>query len=512
MSLLTRSLPQKRIIQLWATRNWYKARMGQVAREHQFVGRDQELASLVRTIRRVGRTGAGAMIAMRGRRRVGKSRLVEELIARSGCPSISYTPAQGPSGQELERFLTAISSSDAPAAEEIRRGAAASSWEGALTLAVRGATRRAPVILVIDELPYLAAKEPTIEAVLQLVWDRTFERTPVLVILVGSDRAMMEALTEVGRPLYDRAREMIVRPLDPATVGELLALPAADALDAYAVIGGFPVLALEWGRGRTLFEYLAEALSDPTSFLLVSAERALSAELPADIQARAVLEAIGGDARAHTAIMSRTGLPHTSLTRTLSTLVEKGIVGWRTPYSTAQASKGRLYVVADPYLRFYLRFLSAAADTIERGRGELVLADVSDGWPAFLGRAIEPIVAAALERMLPDKRLGAARYVGGFWNRTHSVEVDLVGGDRLPSARRIGFVGQVKWRQQSTFTRADASALIEQRRSVPGADADTLLLGVSRTGFAPETGIDVALEPGDLMAAYRAPPSSGPGP
>jgi uncharacterized protein len=372
---------------------------------------------------------------------------------------------------------------------------------------VQGATRRAPLILVIDELPYLAAKEPTIEAVLQLVWDRTFERTPVLVILVGSDRAMMEALTEVGRPLYDRAREMIVRPLDPATIGELLALPAADALDAYAVIGGFPVLALEWGRGRTLFEYLAEALSDPTSFLLVSAERALSAELPADIQARAVLEAIGGGARAHGAIMDRTGLPNTSLARTLTTLVEKGIVQWRTPYSTASASKGRLYLVADPYLRFYLRFLVEAADTIERGRGELVLADVQAGWAAFLGWAIEPLVSAALERMLPDQRLGAARHVGSFWNRTHTVEVDLVGGDTLPSARQVGFIGQIKWRRQPPFTRGDAFALSEQRAAVPGADAGTALLGISKQGFERDVGLDVALGPEDLIAAYRALPA-----
>jgi uncharacterized protein len=84
----------------------------------------------------------------------------------------------------------------------------ASSWEAALALAVRGATAAAPVVLVIDEFPYLAAKEPTIEAVLQLLWDRTFQREAVLVVLVGSDRATMEALTEQGWPLYDRAREL----------------------------------------------------------------------------------------------------------------------------------------------------------------------------------------------------------------------------------------------------------------------------------------------------------------
>lgn len=132
-----------------------------------------------------------------------------------------------------------------------------------------------------------------------------------------------------------------------------------------------------------------------------------------------------------------------------------------------------------------------------------MLEDVRSGWPALLGRTIGPIVAAALERMLPDERLRAARYLGGFWNRTHTVEVDLVGGDTPPPARQIGFVGQIKWRQQRPFTRKDASTLIEQRQSVRGADAGTALLGVFRQGFEPEAGVDVALTPDDLTAAYR---------
>jgi hypothetical protein len=89
---------------------------------------------------------------------------------------------------------------------------------------------------VIDELPYLVAKEPTIEAVLALLWDRTFQRQAVL---VGSDRATMEALTDEGRPLYDRAREMVVKPLAPSMIGEMLDLPPAEALDAYTIIGAY---------------------------------------------------------------------------------------------------------------------------------------------------------------------------------------------------------------------------------------------------------------------------------
>jgi uncharacterized protein len=468
-----------------------------------FVGREQELARLERALDGVRHTGRGSLLSIRGRRRVGKSRLAEELIQRSGSPAVFYTAVQGPGPQELERFLSAVAHSDVPAAEEVRAGTSGNSWEAALALAVRGARSSAPVILIIDELPYLIAKEPTIEAVLQLLWDRTFQRAPVLVILIGSDRATMEALAEEGRPLYDRAREMVVKPLAPSTIAEMLDLSPTEALDAYTVIGGFPVLALEWGRGRTLEDYLLDALTDPGSFLIISAEKALAAEFPTDAHARAVLAAVGSDARAHKTILDRAGLPQTSLNRAIDVLLHKGVVDRLTPYSAKPPAKNRLYLVSDPYLRFWLRFIGGAIDTIDRGRGDLVAADVRQNWSTFRGRAIEPIVRNGIERILPDERFGAARHVGAFWTRNNSIEVDLVGGDTLPSAKHIGFVGSVKWREDHAFDRADGSALAAKRLSVPGTDASTKLIGVSRRGFVPRNGLDVELAPEDIIAAYR---------
>jgi uncharacterized protein len=467
-----------------------------------FVGREAELARLQRALQDVRRTGGGALLSIRGRRRVGKSRLVEELIQRSGCASVFYTAVQGPGPQELERFLETIARSDAPAGADVRAGASAESWEAALALAARGATPTAPVIVVIDELPYLVAKEPTIEAVLQLLWDRTFQRQPVLVILIGSDRATMEALTEEGRPLYDRARELVVKPLAPSTIGAMLDLPAAGALDAYTIIGGFPVLALEWGRGRSRDDYLADALTDPSSFLVISAEKTLAAELPVDTQARAVLSAIGADARAHKTILARTGLPQTSLDRAIDVLLRKGIVDRLTPYSAKPSPKNRQYAVADAYLRFWLRFLAGEIDTIDRGRGELILADVQRNWSSFRGRAIEPIVRDAIERLLPDERFGAARYVGGYWNRSNSIEVDLVGADKHPVAEHIDFIGSIKWRDAQPFDRRDGAALAAKLPSVPGASTSTKLLGVSRQGFKRGSGLDIEIGPNEIIAAH----------
>lgn len=436
---------------------------------------------------------------MRGRRRVGKSRLVDELTQRADCPSLFYTATQSDPVDEVGRFVDTVARSDLPAAADVRAGLRAETWESALELAARDASAEQPSIIVIDEFPYLVDKDPSIESVLQAVWDRQLQRAPVLLVLIGSDRAVMDALSEHGRPLYDRPREMIVEPLSPAEVGSLLGLPAAEALDAYLVIGGFPVLALEWGAGRSPEEYLAEALTDPTSFMVISAERALAAEFQQEAHARAVLGAIGADARVHKEIAKRTGLSATTLARALDILDVKGVIDRVTPYSAKPAPKTRRYRVADPYLRFWLRFVGPYIDEIERGRGAVVLDRLAASWNTYRGRAIEPIVVNAIERLLPDPRLLDASHVGSYWTRNGSAEVDLVGGDTKPVAKTIAFVGSIKWRSTGDFTRADTAALAAQRSTVPGAGPRTPLIGVSRNGFEASSGLELELGPDDLL-------------
>lgn len=469
-----------------------------------FVGRERELALLNTRLEEVRRTGRGAFIAMRGRRRVGKSRLIEEFTRRSGCAAVVYTAIHEDSRRELERFLEALSQSSAPAAELVRAGLAAESWEAALELAGSGATREHPVIVVVDEFPYLVECEPAIEATLQLIWDRMAQRAPVLLILIGSDRATMESLSQEGRPLYDRPREMVIEPLAPVDIGKMLELAPADALDAYLITGGFPVLAQEWGRGRSLDEYLKEALNDPTSFLLVSAERALAAEFSDSAQARRVLSAIGADARVHREIAKRASLPPTTLGDALAILLEKGMIERLTPYSSVAHPKNARYLVADSYLRFWLRFVNRdGIDLVERGRGKLLFDRFRMSWLTYRGLAIEPVVRHAVERMLPDERFGDAVHVGGFWTRNNSVEVDLVGGDQRPIAVKIGFLGSIKWRSSGRFLRTDASTLAAQRDSIPGASSpSTVLVGVSRSGFEPRAAVDVRLGPRDILEAF----------
>lgn len=84
-------------------------------------------------------------------------------------------------------------------------------------------------------LPYLIANDTGFEGSLQKVFDRELSRRPVLLLCIGSDLAMMEALNDYGRPFHQRATEMVIPPLNPADVAAMLDLPPADAFDAFLI-------------------------------------------------------------------------------------------------------------------------------------------------------------------------------------------------------------------------------------------------------------------------------------
>lgn len=463
-----------------------------------FVGRRTELALLDDELKRARETGRGRLLVMRGRRQVGKSRLLTEWLERIGAPSAFFTASRRPPAREVELFAQELAASALPSAPSFA-AARPADWDDALALLAATQTGAEPVVIVLDEFPYLVRGDASIEATIQKLWDRRLCKLPLLLILVGSDLGMMESLAGYDRPLYGRlSREVVVDPLGPADVAQLLELDAAEAIDAYLVVGGFPGVVTSWPPGLGLRQFVEFALAEATSPLVVMGERSLAAEFPPDAHARRVLEVIGSGRRTFRAIADRVGISDASLAQALQLLTAKRVVAAEDPLSARRSGRLRRYRVADPYLRFWLRFVGLRIDDIQRGRPDLAIRRLWSAWDAYRGLAVEPLVRGAVEMLLPDGRFGDAQRVGGWWNRSHDAEVDLVGVAEQP--RRVEFVGSIKWRDRAAFDDADAGELASGATLVPGADTHTRHVGVARAGFATAR-LDVALGPEELIGA-----------
>ncbi|MGH3930826.1 MAG: AAA family ATPase, partial [Pseudonocardiaceae bacterium] len=166
-----------------------------------FVGRHRELALLDAELARVRESGAGRLVVMRGRRQVGKSRLLTEWLARTGAPAVYFTASRRPPRREVELFIREVAGSALPSASAFAT-ARPGDWDDALGLLAATHHSATPGVVVIDEFPYLVGGDASIEATLQKQWDRRLAGLPLLVVLVGSDLAMMESLTSYDRPLY----------------------------------------------------------------------------------------------------------------------------------------------------------------------------------------------------------------------------------------------------------------------------------------------------------------------
>lgn len=468
-----------------------------------FIGRAHELGVLRDALGRIASAPAAAQpgecILIRGRRRVGKSSLVEEFLRTADVPSVFFTAAGRSAGDELTELAAVVATSTLPE-RELFAEEAPTQWSAALRLLAGLLPDDRPSVVVIDEVPYLMDRVDAFEGVLQRAWDRLLSRKPVLLLLVGSDLSMMESLNSYERPFHQRGREMVVGPLTPADLADMLDLEPAVAFDAALVTGGLPLICRDWRPGGTLRDFLKNSLSDPTSALLVSAERSLAAEFPARALGAEVLRAIGSGERTFSNIArSAGGLAHTSLTRAMQVLTDKGIVVGELPISL-RPSKERRYRIADPYLRFWLTFLAPQMAEIERMRGDLTLVRIKESWSSWRGRAVEPLVRESLARLLPDNQLPAAPVVGGYWTRSNDVEIDVVGADHGPVAKELLFLGSIKWLDNKRFDDHDLATLQRHRTRV--TDSPVPLVAVSRSGVA-TSGLDAVYGPSELLAGWN---------
>ncbi|MBM2620305.1 ATP-binding protein [Actinoplanes sp. LDG1-06] len=477
-----------------------------------FVGRHAELSLLTRRLDHITRTGSGLAVAIRGRRQVGKSRLVQGLCDRSGLPYLYFTAVKGASiTGSTNRLLTDLRASDLPNDHALLPDTPPGGGWGDTLRLLAGTLPDQPCIVVLDEVPSLAEQDDTFDGQLQVVWDRLLSHRPVLLLLLGSDLHMMQRLTAYDRPFYGRADDLVLGPLNLAETAAATELAGSDAIDAHLVTGGLPGMLLRWPAGVGPDDYLRDELADPASPLFTVPEQSLASEFPNPDVARRVLEAIGGDARAFTNIANVAGgrgepISSGTLSPLLRQLTEdKQALVVDQPLSTT-SGKPALYRVADSNLRLYLAVLRDVSNLTRRGRAEAAYALFHDRWTSWRGRAVEPLIRQSLEEaaiggMLPWP---GAQVVGGWWNRQFNPEIDLIGADRGPIASRIHFCGSLKW-LGTPFDNHDLRTLREAVRHVPGFDpSDTGLVVVSRSGTNLADGaVDVVWGPEDVVAAWQ---------
>lgn len=406
-----------------------------------FLDRQDEQARLRDALR-----GGGATLAVvYGRRRCGKSTLLQHVVAPG---DVYFLADQREAPIQIQAFAEAV-------ARVLPGFAAASyaSWDrlfAALSGRLRGRLN-----LFIDEFPYLVQSSPELPSVIQRLLDQPGPKNLGWVLCGSSQRMMQGAILDRTAPLFGRARAILrIRPLPAGWIREALGMQDREAVGAYAVWGGVPRY-WELASGyATTAEALGALALDRNGVLHEEPQRLLQEDMRSTVQAYSLLSLIGSGCHRLSELAARLGKPAGSLTRPLATLIDLGYVRKDAPWGEdVRATKRTLHVLADPFLRFYFRFVIPNRSLLELGETAIVRRAVREGLPAHVGGVWEelaresvPFLSIGGQRWRP-----AARWWGAGTDR-QPLELDVVAESE---DRKAILIGEAKW----TRTRTDVARL-----------------------------------------------------
>jgi AAA+ ATPase superfamily predicted ATPase len=415
-----------------------------------FVDREMELNLLNDLYQRRG----SQFLVLYGRRRIGKTRLLNHWLSsleESKGTSTKRDPlywmaTQTSATNQLRSFSQALFQFLNPGAR-VEPTFRYASWEAAFD-EVQRASAQERLILVLDEFTYIMQADPEIPSLIQKAWDHQFrEHSNVFLILTGSLAGMIQRhVLDYQAPLYGRATGKIrLQQLSFGALAELFPhYRTEQRVVVYAITGGVPGYLELFDDHLTVPENLRQRVVTPANIMLGDAVFLLHEQLEEPRNYMAIIEAIAAGYHALSEVARMAGISRTNIVKYLSVLQELGYVERQVPATVRRPERSRKgrYVIVDPYLRFYYRFLAPNLGFIERGMVDQAVSLMQDHLIDFIGtHTFEELcrdwIAVQADRgllpFLPER-------VGSHWSRR--AQVDVVG---INWRTKDILLGECKW-------------------------------------------------------------------
>jgi uncharacterized protein len=448
-----------------------------------FLNRAEELAGLQRR----WDTGEAQLFTLWGRRRVGKTMLLLE-FARDKR-HLYFEATSGTRADQLADFSDRLAEATGRAALSVP------DWRTGLD-AVADWAQEGPVLLVLDEFQFLARENRDIGSIINVWWRERGEALPIFLVLSGSEVGFFErevvsySATTYGR----RAGQRRLRPFRARDVELFLpSWSAEDKVAAYAVFGHMPYYLAQVRERASLADNILDLVLRPDGLLHEEARLLLDQELPDASAYFSVLRAIAAGQTRVSEIAQRTGISGgtSRVSQMLDTLRSLWLVEREFPVTVPNPERSRqsFYRIADPYLRFWFRFVLPA-----QGR----LADDAGAERHLQGRVLpqldEFVSAPAFEEVCQQwlRREVDAASVGWWWGKVRETrgahlrdidrELDAVAID---DAANVVAIGSCKWTAGELPYREKTKLEVLGAHLMPDGPAPQLFF-FSRSGFSDE--------------------------
>ncbi len=409
----------------------------------EFKGRVRELNLLDE----MWQTTEATFLVLYGRRRVGKTRLLQQWLKQSEANALYWVAEPASVSDQLRSFSQAIynfANPNAPAPTEFSYVTWAQAWQQVAILA-----QQKRFALFIDEFSYILAIKPSVAGILQNSWDHTLSQTNLFLVISGSHLGMMQRhMLSYQAPLYGRATSQLhLQPIPFGDTQDFFPHYQPDERVAiYAIFGGIPAYWERISPALSISDNIRHQLLTPNNLMQAEPRLLLQDFVQEPHNYVSMLGAIASGARTQKEISGRTGLAQGHVSKYLSVLRDAGFVERRIPVTAPKSSRLGRYHITDPYLRFYYRFLFSRQAQLAMDEPDAALAEIKRHLLDFIGSHTweelcrEWTLRAGVRNILPF----TADQVGSSWTR--QAQVDVVG---INSMEKSIFLGECKWQDRS---------------------------------------------------------------
>jgi len=367
-----------------------------------FVGRLEELKELNVLLKKK----SASLIVIKGRRRIGKSRLIDEFTAgKRVYKFVGLTPDDDITAQ-IQRDTFAAQLSELTGLPKLT----VDDWATLFTLLARE-VHTGRVIVVFDEISWMGSEDPTFLPKLKIAWDEQFKRNPKLMMIIcGSVSTWIDKYILNSKEFYGRISwEMTLESLPLTHCNALLEAQgfkgsAYEKFKVLSVTGGVPWY-LEHIQGEYTADDNIKRLGFTKGSLFVREFDRIFKDIfgSRDAVYKKIVSVLVAGPCEYSDLAEKVGYKSSGrFSEYLDNLIKARFVSRDYTWYLKSGEESRIsyYRLCDNYIRFYLKYIRPKRNNIDSGRFKAIALSSLPGLESMLGLQFENLVLNYREKIL----------------------------------------------------------------------------------------------------------------
>jgi len=442
-----------------------------------FIGRNKEMGLL----EELYESDRFEFLVMYGRRRVGKTSLLQEFSKKHTC--IFFSAQEKNDSLNLLDFSKTVQNYF-----DHSFFAQFSDWEAALRYITEKSGDN-KLLLIIDEFPFIAESNPSIKSILQHTIDHVWKEKNIKLILCGSSVSFMEnEVMGYKSPLYGRSTSQIeIQPFDYYDSARFFPqYTNLEKLFAYGILGGIPCYLQAFDGSISIPRNIEMNILRTGAFLKEETQLLLKMELREPAIYNSIFEAIASGASRMNDISTKIHEEMQKCSKYINTLRTLKLITKKSPCGEKETTRKTIYRISDNFFAFWYRFLFTNRSYYELLGAKDASEEIFDSeeFSTYMGPIFEDICKEYMLRLARQRSLPFIPYqIGKWWGnnplRKANDDIDILLVDK---SEEEYILCECKFKNEE-FGKPEYETLLERASIFPNAKK-IHFYAFSKSGFS----------------------------